>query len=177
MKLLTCVKYLYFRKFLYLQNDIFTQKIYICDYTKYNVVNLTFGETGEKIYMANKKIMIVDDDADVLTTVEQLLKSKGHTVIPLNDGHDCFKKLKNGERPNLIILDIMMPVMSGWEIQRRLEENPDWCKIPIVFLTGRSTKTAEEMCKKYGIDYIQKPFDVKELQERIQKVLMKRKNN
>ena len=129
------------------------------------------------LLLANKKIMIIDDDPDVLTSLEQILKKQGHKVISVDDGYDCFKILKRGEKPHLIILDIMMPVVSGWEVQRRLEEHPDWCNIPIVFLTGRTTDTARDMCKKYGIDYIEKPFDVEDLKKRIDKALRLRRNN
>lgn len=127
--------------------------------------------------MAQKKIAIIDDDPDTRTTIEEVLKSQGHKIITINDGFKFFKKLNQGEKPHLILLDIMMPAMSGWEIQRRLKENPNWNQIPIIFVTGRTTDTAKEMCKKYGIDYIEKPFDIKDLKKKVNKALMRKKNN
>ena len=126
--------------------------------------------------MANKKrVMIVDDDKDIITSLKVLLESNGYKVYSYTDGHECIKALRNGKKPTLIILDIMMPVMSGWEIQRRLQENPDWDSIPIVFLSARSTDTAKEMYEQYGIDYILKPFDIKEFLSKINAFLLNKK--
>ena len=83
-------------------------------------------------------------------------------------------ELEEGVKPSLIILDIMMPLMSGWQIHRKLGENPDWKGIPIVFLTGRSTETAIEMCNRYGVQHIKKPFDIKDLKQRIENILFER---
>lgn len=127
--------------------------------------------------MVKKKIMIIDDDPDIRSTIEQILESQGHKIISVCDGFKFFNKLRQGEKPNLILLDIMMPAMSGWEIQRRLQANPSWRQIPIIFVTGRTTETSKEMCKKYGIDYIEKPFDINTIKKRVRKALMKKKNN
>jgi len=117
--------------------------------------------------MTSKKIVIIDDDPDIRLSLEQILNSKGYNAISFEDGFDFFKYLKNGDIPNLILLDVMMPVMSGWEIQRKLKENPKWNKIPIIFITCRTTDTAKEMGKRYGIDYIEKPFDIEDLTRRV----------
>jgi CheY-like chemotaxis protein len=125
--------------------------------------------------MANqKKVMIVDDDPDILLTVKQILEADGHKVYAFEDGLDMLKELEQGVIPSLIILDIMMPVMSGWEIHRRLGENPRWKKIPVVFLTARDNETAKEMCERYGVTRIKKPFDIKEFKDRIVEVLLNR---
>ena len=118
--------------------------------------------------------MIVDDDPDVLQTVRQILEKNGYKVYSFDNGFDCFKLLDEGVKPSLIILDIMMPLMSGWQIHKKLGENPNWRKIPVVFLTGRSTETAIDMCKRYGVNHIKKPFNVKDLKERIDNILLDR---
>ena len=123
--------------------------------------------------MTNKKIMIIDDDPDMRITLEKIISSIGHNVISFEDGYTFFKHLERGEKPNLILLDIIMPTLSGWEIQRKLNKNPNWNQIPIIFITGRTTDTAKEMCKKYGIDYIEKPFDINKLKKCVKKVLSK----
>ena len=77
--------------------------------------------------MANKKrVMIVDDDPDILKSLKQLLEAEGYKVYTYEDGYECLKGLKDGLKPTLIILDVMMPIMSGWEVHRRLGENPKW---------------------------------------------------
>ena len=122
------------------------------------------------------KIMIVDDEHDVLSSVEKVLKSSNYDVISLDSGEKCFDHLKRGEVPDLIVLDIMMPVLSGWEVQRRLERNIDWKDIPIIFLTARTTDAAKEMCKRLGADYVIKPFDINDLKTRIERVLKEKSN-
>jgi len=124
--------------------------------------------------MTNKKIMIIDDDPDIRITLEKIINSIGHNAISFEDGYTFFKNLEKGEKPNLILLDIIMPTLSGWEIQRKLNKNPNWNQIPIIFITGRTTDTAKEMCKKYGMDYIEKPFDINKLKKRVKKVLSKK---
>lgn len=122
--------------------------------------------------MANKKrVMIVDDDPDVLVSVKQILEADGYKVYTFDNGHDCLRELDKGKKPTLIILDVMMPLMSGWEIHRRLGENSRWRKIPVVFLTGRTNETAEEMYERYGITRIKKPFSIQEFKERIEEIL------
>ena len=122
--------------------------------------------------MANKKrVMIVDDDPDILTSLKIILEKEGYKVYAYEDGYECLRALKKGLKPTLIILDVMMPVMSGWEIHRRLGEHPRWRKIPVVFLTARVNETAEQMYERYGITRIKKPFDLKEFKERIEAIL------
>ena len=123
--------------------------------------------------MANKKrIMIVDDDKDILLSVKTILEANGYKVYPFDNGIDCLRALNEGKNPTLILLDIMMPEMSGWEIRRRLEENPRWSRIPIVFLTARANETAEEMYERYGVGYVRKPFDVNNFINIIEKILI-----
>ena len=118
-----------------------------------------------------KMIMIIDDEKDILFSVENVLKSNDYDVISIDNGKDCLETLEKGELPDLIILDIMMPMMSGWEVQRKIESNVEWKQIPIIFLTARTTPTAAEMCKRLGADYVTKPFDVNDLKNRVKKVL------
>ena len=116
--------------------------------------------------------MIVDDDPDILLSLREILEANGYKVYSFDNGEDLLKALSDGKKPTLIILDIMMPEMSGWDIQTRLRENQKWKKIPIVFLTARSTETAKDMCERYGIDYISKPFEIKDFLNRINTFLI-----
>ena len=122
--------------------------------------------------MANKKrVMIVDDDQDILLSLRQLLEAKGYKVYTFDNGHDFIKTLEEGKKPTLIILDVMMPTINGWQIQKILEANPKWAKYQIFFLTGRSTESAIEMYEKYATDYIIKPFDINEMLNKVNNVL------
>jgi len=119
-----------------------------------------------------KKIMIVDDDPDIRDSVKHALEHySGYKVVCVESGNSCYELLKNNEIPDLIILDIMMPGMSGWMLADRLKENSAWNKIPIVFLTARWDKFAEDTGGKISKEYIKKPFDIKDLKKRVDKVL------
>jgi two-component system alkaline phosphatase synthesis response regulator PhoP len=119
-----------------------------------------------------KKIMIVDDEPDILTTVGKILELDGYEVIRAVDGRDCLSKL-NADTPDLILLDIMMPEMSGWDVAARIKENPRWNTIPIVFLTAKGDVMSKGMGSLAAEDYITKPFDIKDLKNRVEKALNK----
>ena len=86
--------------------------------------------------MPLKKIMIVDDEPDITLTVKQYLeKSENpYRVICAESGRQCFELLAQGEIPDLIILDIMMPEINGWDVFDTLKEEPSWSHIPVIFL-------------------------------------------
>lgn len=117
--------------------------------------------------------MIVDDDPAQIFTVEEILKeAEGkYKVISANSGRDCLQLLKNNEIPDLILLDIMMPEISGWETFQRIKQNERWSKIPIVFLTARTDFVAEKAGRFFGEDYIEKPIKSEDLVRRIDLVL------
>ena len=120
----------------------------------------------------SKKIMFVDDREDHLLSVKQLLleADNGYEFIGVNSGEKCIQALEEGVEPDIILLDIMMPEMSGWLVFDTIRDNPKWSKIPIVFVTARSDKLAEETGRFLADDYIEKPIDAKII-ERIEKVL------
>lgn len=118
-----------------------------------------------------KRILIVDDEPDVTELVGYQLRAKGFSVEALNDPTQSIAKIR-AFQPDLIILDVMMPNISGIQICRMLRADPKSKAIPVVFLTAR----AEEADRVLGLevggdDYICKPFSVKELTLRIQGLL------
>ena len=120
-----------------------------------------------------KKIMIVDDNPDHLQSIKLTIKEMGeeYEVTCASSGVSCIKLLKNNEIPDLILLDIMMPKMNGWEIFKMLQENASWKDIPVIFLTARTDDFAENAGKFLAVDYIKKPFDITDLKNRINKIL------
>jgi putative two-component system response regulator len=112
-----------------------------------------------------KKIMMVDDEPDQIYTMKKILKSKSdeYELIGVDNGPQCLQLLKNGELPDLIILDLMMPAMSGWELYDRIKENLEWKKIPIVFLTARTDEVAVNAGRFLGDAFINKPYDINEV--------------
>jgi len=118
-----------------------------------------------------KKVMVVDDEPDILFTVGQVLETCGYEVIKAKDGKECIEILNQlGEKPDLVLLDIMMPEISGWDVAAKIKENPDWKEIPIVFLTAKGDTMSVGMGNLAAVDYIVKPFDIKDLKERVDKV-------
>ena len=120
----------------------------------------------------SKKIMVVDDEPDILLTVGQMLEMSGYEVIKAIDGKECLKKLNElTTNLDLILLDIMMPDVSGWDVAAKIKENPEWSSIPIVFLTAKGDTMSIGMGGMAAEDYIVKPFDVKDLIIRVNKIL------
>jgi two-component system response regulator VicR len=122
-----------------------------------------------------KKILVVDDDPGVIFTVKHGLEriDKNYNITTVNSGRKCLELLESGEKPDLILLDIMMPDMSGWETYEKIREKKTSKELPIVFLTARTDQIAKKAGGFLADDYIEKPFKVTELKERIDKILKK----
>jgi len=123
-----------------------------------------------------KKIMFVDDEKDqifcIKTGFEQEYPNE-YEIIGVESGKKCIELLEKNVLPDLILLDIMMPVMDGWEVFDKIKANHTWRKIPIIFLTARSDGLAKSAGSMIADDYIEKPIDIKELKIRIDNVLKK----
>lgn len=120
-----------------------------------------------------KTVMVVDDEPDIIFSIQKGLEDLkvGYRIVSAESGEECIKLLKNNQIPDAILLDIIMPEMSGWEVYDRLKENRGWKKIPIVFLTARTDRIAINAGNFLGADYIEKPFDIEDLKTRIEKVM------
>ena len=124
----------------------------------------------EEIEMV-KKIMIVDDNPDIILSIKNGLEvvAGDYEIIGVESGEKCLELLET-ETPDLILLDIMMPEMSGWETFDKLKGNALWGKIPVVFLTARTDRVAKNAGGFLGDDYIEKPFEIAELKRRIDEI-------
>ena len=125
---------------------------------------------------AMRKIMVVDDDPDQISTVKYVLESfdTKFEVVGANDGTQCLKLLKDKPIPDLILLDIMMPEMNGWEVYNQIKKNSLWKDIPVIFLTARTDRIAKNAGSFLGDDYIEKPFNSKDLLKRIYDILKRK---
>ena len=119
-----------------------------------------------------KRIMVVDDNPDVVFSVKNGLESISDEffIQGVESGEKCLELLET-EKPDLILLDIMMPGMSGWKTFDKIKENDSWKGIPIVFLTARTDRVAKNAGAFLGEDYIEKPFEIHDLKLRIEKAL------
>ncbi len=113
------------------------------------------------------KILIVDDVANNIQVVGNVLRSEKYRIAFAQNGRTALQQIKNSDF-NLILLDIMMPEMSGIEVCRRIKEMPEKKDIPVVFLTAKSDiDSISEAFRVGGVDYITKPFNSKELLVRV----------
>jgi len=105
-----------------------------------------------------KKIMIVDDDPDILITVRELFEPLGYEVFTIPTGKDCLYELRHGFK-GVILMDIMMPIMSGWDTIRKIIKENLYKDNTISMLTAKDTPDPElGEFKNYIKDYIVKPF-------------------
>ena len=104
----------------------------------------------------------------------QMQRDGEFEVIGANSGEECFEILGEGFRPDVILLDLMMPGMDGWAVHDRLKKGDSpYSNIPIIFLTGATDKHFKEISEMFGEDYIEKPYDLHDLKQRIGHVLKK----
>ena len=121
-----------------------------------------------------KKVLVVDDEQDQIQTVKYSLESltADYEVVGVTDGWQCLEFLKKNV-PDLILLDMMMPGLNGWQVFDAMQKNEAWQKIPVIFLTGVSDPVMKNTGELVAEDYIEKPFEAVELKKRIDKVLKK----
>jgi len=142
-------------------------------------ITLTSKPEEKQIYYDKKdkfmkqKIMLVDDNTDFTYIVKKRLEkiSEKYEVINANSGKECFELLEHGILPDIILLDIMMPDIEGWDVFVKLKEKIEWKEIPVVFLTAKTDSYSKCFGDITADDYIEKPIEIEELKKRIDKVL------
>jgi CheY-like chemotaxis protein len=119
-----------------------------------------------------KKIFAVDDEWDLLFTIKKVVEyfNEDYKVKTLDSGKKLFQQLEKGI-PDLILLDIMMPDMNGWEVLKKLKSTPEWSRIPIIFISSVVDDTSKRTARLSGDDYLEKPFTFDDLNQKIKNVL------
>jgi CheY-like chemotaxis protein len=110
-------------------------------------------------------IMVVDDNPEIRELLSLLLSANGYDVIESNGGSDCMERLKSGEKPDLILLDVMMPDLDGWAVSNKIKTNRDLKDILICVLTAKNTDMDATMSLEYGHAdwHLNKPISKKDL--------------
>jgi len=118
-----------------------------------------------------KTILVVDDEPGIVEIVQVNLEAEGYNVITAHDGVEGLEAVR-AERPDLVILDVMMPRMSGWEVLRHVEADLDTAGLPVIMLTIKAGDMDVVRGLEQGaVEYITKPFDPVDLAQRVRFVL------
>ena len=120
------------------------------------------------------RVMAVDDDHVIRGLLEVNLEMEGHEVITAVDGRDALDKVRISH-PDLILLDVMMPNVNGWQVAEALKGDPDTMHIPIVFLSARAMEADVRKGTDLGVEaYVTKPFDPIDLMDLVNRLLAER---
>jgi len=120
------------------------------------------------------RVVIADDDPDIRRLVEMTVTNAGCDVTVASDGEEALERVRES-KPDLVILDVLMPRMDGWEVARALKSDPATREVPVMFLTSRGQEhDVLEGFDSGAVDYMVKPFSPRELQVRVRAVLAKR---
>lgn len=124
--------------------------------------------------MATQKILLVDDDPNILKVLSMRLEKTGYEVDSISDGFMALEKIRK-DRPDLIILDLMLPEIDGYKVCRMLKFDEAYKNIPVIMLTGRTQEEDRKKGLQMGADaYIVKPFESKNLLMKIEELLGER---
>jgi len=127
--------------------------------------------------MTKKKILVVDDEREIVTNLCMALEMKGYEALTAFDGQEALDVARK-EMPDLVLLDIVMPKLNGYQVCRELKKSETTKSIPILMLTAKTQESDVFWGKETGADeYIKKPFDLADLLERIGVFLEKKEQN
>ena len=124
--------------------------------------------------MAKKRILIAEDEPNVLKATKLRLEHEGYTVLSAVDGEDTLQQAESALPIHLILLDIKMPKLDGYEVCERLKRSPTTAHIPIIVFTASEVhfKRLADRCIELGaLDWIKKPFETKELMVKVHRAL------
>src|SRR5512135_1178093 len=126
------------------------------------------------VLMAGEKILNIDDSPTVQRLIEMILSSQGYQVVLASDGEEGIAKAKS-ERPDLILVDFVMPKMNGYQVCKTLKEDEEFKTTPIILVTSKGDKVGSKFVDVLGItEYFTKPFQPEELLAKIREVIEKR---
>jgi|CXWL01.1.fsa_nt_gi two-component system alkaline phosphatase synthesis response regulator PhoP len=117
-----------------------------------------------------QKILVVDDDQDMVYIISEFFKKKGYEVLAASDGEEALKLIKTIS-PDLIIADLTMPKMGGWYFTQKVREDKRFVRTPIIVLSGLLESDTEPETFEAANAYMGKPFDIFKLYEKVQALL------
>ena len=120
--------------------------------------------------MTAKKILVVDDDPDIIELITMVLQNKGYQLNSALNGHQALEILEQETPPELIITDVLMPEMDGYTFYKELKRDENFAKLPVIILTER--KNMEDSFRALGVEgFLQKPFSIENLTSQVEAIL------
>jgi CheY-like chemotaxis protein len=117
------------------------------------------------------RVLVVEDEFDSIQMVSKILQHHGATVHIAHNGHECIEMLED-VKPNLVIMDLALPEMDGWETLVKMRANPDTAHIPVAAITAYHSVNVEEDAQQAGFDaYFPKPLDTSSIMDKLGKVI------
>ncbi len=128
-------------------------------------------ETSTRKWVKDPEILLVDDDDDLRESIAEGLEDAGFTVTRATDGKDALGHLRTSSLPSLVLLDLLMPGMNGWQLCEVMHADPVLTDIPIVALTATASMDPESLHLADVADWLAKPFDLEQVLEVIRPFL------
>lgn len=126
--------------------------------------------------MASHKVLVIDDSAVIRNMVRDMLPQGNFEVLEAKDGVQGINLIQQ-ERPTLIMLDFLLPRMSGWEVYQKIQAQPELQSIPLVVMSGRKEEVTEKLTEPFEyFEFVQKPFDQRQLIQAIKVAMSKAKH-
>ncbi len=131
----------------------------------------TSDQITAKVEQDAKRILVVDDEEDLVVMISKVLKYKGYEVITAYDGQEGLEKAKT-QKPDLIVLDLMLPRINGYKVCGLLKKDTRYAKIPVILLTAKANAEDIELGRTVGADaYITKPYEREALLSKIEELI------
>lgn len=119
----------------------------------------------------SKTVLIADDEPNIVVSLEFLLEKDGYRVLLARDGHEALEAIQR-ERPDLVLLDVMLPRLSGYDVCQRIRQDPALSKLRVIMLTARGREVEVTKGLALGADaYVTKPFSTRDLLEQVRRQL------
>ena len=119
-----------------------------------------------------RRVMVVEDEPENRLFIGLMLRTEGYDVVEAEDGPAAFEALQREPLPELILLDVMMPGLNGWQVFERLRADRRWAEIPVVMLTALAQRADVERAVQLGVDgYLTKPFEPADLIHTLEETL------
>ncbi len=121
------------------------------------------------------RVMVAEDDVDMAYVLEFLLSREGFQVDLVSDGREAVRRVESEPPPDVVLLDVMMPFVSGFQVMRAIRDEPSWCGVHVIMLSGKGSEQDVVNALSAGAnDYMTKPFRPRELVARVRGLLASR---